>query len=208
METIGQILKDQASILASSPKTPLLLGREPLRSPPKTVSGVNILPEWALMTPKMQSALSQAMTFQSEWPWYIHGAAGRGKTFAAAWIYLRWPAGGLCAPTWFDAGTIIRALTAARADGGGGRITNTVQDAGLIVVDDLGTRDPTGPQLDALKALIDARGSRPMIVTGNLSPEEMAVKLDERIASRLCAGIVIEVKGEDKRMTGARTFEA
>ncbi len=104
---------------------------------------------------------------------------------------------------WFDAGKLCRDVVYARADRDEGRIINTMRDAHLIVVDDIGTREPTASQLDAILAILEWRGRKPMIVTGNCNPVELKTLLDDRIASRLTSGVLIEFGGNDLRLDGA-----
>jgi chromosomal replication initiation ATPase DnaA len=47
--------------------------------------------------------------------------------------------------------------------------------------------------------LLNERKDKPTIITSNLSPENIAELHDERIASRLRAGTVIEVTADDRR---------
>ena len=88
-----------------------------------------------------------------------------------------------------------------------GPIKNTVRDADLIVLDDIATREPTAAQLDALLAILNWRGKKPLIATGNAAPAELANFIhDDRVVSRLCAGVIIEVAGHDRRLAGALNF--
>lgn len=47
-----------------------------------------------------------------------------------------------------------------------------------------------------------------MVVTGNLDPKKLGEVYDDRIMSRLCAGTVIKVIGNDMRLGGAISLEA
>lgn len=132
--------------------------------------------------------------------------AGRGKTYAAACLYINFKTTGFV--LWCPASRVIRDLAKARVDGGEGSIRRSFQDAGFIVLDDVGTRAPTEPQLDALRDLLEWRGGRPMVVTGNLDPKKLGEVYDDRIMSRLCAGTVIKVIGNDMRLGGAISLEA
>lgn len=147
----------------------------------------------------MHTAIRDALA-SGRWPWYLHGPAGGGKTSAAAVVYRHWPDGWAL---FWDCGRVCRDLVAARVEGREGPLKNTLRDADLIVLDDIATREPTGPQLDALLAILNWRGAKPLITTGNAAPEELANILhDDRVVSRLCAGVIIEVAGKDRRLQG------
>ena len=76
----------------------------------------------------------------------------------------------------------------------------------VLCYDDLGAEAGAGKGFMAdnvrvaLGTLIDERmmGNRPMVIASNLLPPELA-KLDERIADRLCSGVVIYCGGESRR---------
>ena len=89
------------------------------------------------------------------------------------------------------------------------KIIRTIQDAGLVVLDDIGSREPTPAQLDALLTLVKVRGTKPFILTGNLDPKGLANMLrDDRVASRICSGTLFHVLGQEQRMAQAQLFEA
>lgn len=117
----------------------------------------------------------------------------------AAYLYQRWSAG-LIEPWWISAPDFLLKAAAARGQGEAARLNNTIRDTPLICLDDVGVREPTGAQLDALLNMLDQRAGKPLIVTGNLAPELLVDVLDNRVVSRLCAGVVIEVLGEDQRL--------
>jgi hypothetical protein len=72
----------------------------------------------------------------------------------------------------------------------------------LVVLDELGCREKvTDFQYETVKAVLDARDGRPLVVASNLGPEGLAVVYDDRIASRLMAGSVLELQGEDRRLS-------
>lgn len=73
----------------------------------------------------------------------------------------------------------------------------------LIVLDDLGAGKMTDYLRDVLYRIIDGRyrKKRQTIVTSNLSLDDIADKIDDRIASRLCGmGPVISLGDEDWRV--------
>lgn len=128
-----------------------------------------------------------------------------GKTSAAAVIYRHWHGDAF----FVDCGTICRDLVRYRVEGRENAIKNTVCEKDLIVLDDIATREPTAPQLDALLTLLNWRGRKPLIATGNAAPSELAEFIhDDRVVSRLCSGAIIEVTGKDRRLQGALNIKA
>lgn len=73
---------------------------------------------------------------------------------------------------------------------------------GLLFIDDLGAQKMTEFVEDTFYLIINKRYNdmRPIIFTSNFSIEELAVKFNDRITSRI-AGLcdVIKINGEDKR---------
>lgn len=76
--------------------------------------------------------------------------------------------------------------------------------APLLVLDDLGAEKISDWSRQVVYLLIDRRyrDMMPTIITSNLSLEDLARQLDERIASRICEmGIVVVLEGKDWRVT-------
>ena len=124
-----------------------------------------------------------------------------------ALIFERW-AESACGPAWWDASKFILDFTRARGEGSVGAFMNSFKDMNLICLDDIGVRESTQPQTDALLTFLNTRGERPLIVTGNLAPASLAEVLDSRVVSRLCAGVVIEVTGRDQRLDNTISLKA
>jgi DNA replication protein DnaC len=92
---------------------------------------------------------------------------------------------------------------------GASRFRKQWRNAPLVVLDDLATRTLTDAQLDALLQIINIRDCKPLVVTCNLSLSEVqAVLKDARIPSRLSAGYVIEVTGDDRRLDSRERITA
>lgn len=78
-----------------------------------------------------------------------------------------------------------------------------IERLGLLVIDEIGTRDATAHRYDAFLQILDRRKGKPLILTGNLDPvKSMADVYDQRIQSRIAAGVLLEVRGNDRRMDG------
>ena len=81
-------------------------------------------------------------------------------------------------------------------------LLNRLKAAKLLVLDDLGVREPTDAFLKYLYCLINYRCDNHLlstIYTTNLSSEEINKQLGSRIVSRISDGVIIEMKGKDKR---------
>ena len=71
-----------------------------------------------------------------------------------------------------------------------------------VLLDDLGAEKTTDFVLQELYRLISQRElwGKPTLITTNLSMKALAVKLDDRIASRLAGGKVLPFTGKDYRI--------
>lgn len=74
-------------------------------------------------------------------------------------------------------------------------------DCRLLILDDLGAEKPSEWVCERLYDILNTRysESRPTIFTSNLQPEQIGDRLGARIQSRVCSGIVVEIKGGDRR---------
>jgi DNA replication protein DnaC len=154
----------------------------------------------------------QACANKDRWPLYLWGPTGRGKTCAAAVMFSLWKPSAV----WISLTELCDTLKVFN-------VTSTqllklgtqyqefslagywkrLRETGLVVLDEIGTRDATAHRYDALLRLLEVRQSKPLIITGNLNPvTELVAVYDERIQSRLSAGVLLEVAGRDRRMDG------
>ena len=85
-----------------------------------------------------------------------------------------------------------------------------MQSTGLLVIDEIGTREATGHRFDTLLTILESRKGKPLILTGNLMPDKIATVYDERVLSRIFAGTLVEFTGKDRRFNGAadRIYQA
>lgn len=152
------------------------------------------------------------------WPIYLFGDAGRGKSYAMAAVYTLWKHPGAC---WRDLSGLLRLVTRIRSSDAGyvsewhqatGRnydvwestVFDTIRNASLVCLDDIGLRTPTDAMYDVLYELVNLRAGKPTMLTGNLKPQEVAKVYDDRIASRILSGCLIEVAGKDRRLSGVK----
>jgi len=76
--------------------------------------------------------------------------------------------------------------------------------ADRLLLDDLGLERSTEWAAEQIASVLDERwmNEAPTIVTSNLEPEDLAVKVGERVASRLFgSAVVVALTGDDRRLT-------
>lgn len=147
------------------------------------------------------------------WPLYLWGPTGSGKTCAAAVAFAVWRR----TATWLtltEMCDLLKGFNAATSqlirtsDGQTVEVTlqgfwRRIESVDLVVIDEIGTRDATAHRYDSLLRLLDARKGKPLILTGNLDPvTALAAVYDERIQSRIAAGVLVNFKGRDQRLDG------
>lgn len=72
----------------------------------------------------------------------------------------------------------------------------------MVVVDEIGIRAANDVKIEAMWQLLESRRGLPTILTGNLSEKQIAQTFDDRILSRILMGTWIEIRGDDRRVTG------
>lgn len=154
-------------------------------------------------------------SFKNQWPLYLWGETGVGKTCAAAVTFSLWRP----SATWQSLTELCDILKAFNVSpvqviqSGGKPVELTLtgfwerlRKMGLVVIDEIGTRDATAHRYDAMLRLLETRQGRPLILTGNINPDEALAKVyDERVQSRIAAGVMVHVTGRDRRMDGIAT---
>lgn len=151
----------------------------------------------------LSGAVSRGM-----WPIYLHGEAGRGKTCAAACVFAAWTEGH---PVWLRLPAFLSLIQECRRHrvvlpgsahevGESSIWRSRVEQPGLLVVDDIGLRDPTESQFEIVYEMVDRRGLKPVIYTSNLSLPALQRLYDGRISSRILRGLAVEVTGVDRRL--------
>ncbi len=137
-------------------------------------------------------------------PVVLWGSCGRGKSCLAALI-----ASVSRRPRFAAASAILGAMMASQQNGMvewfgvdrtiGGMI-RWCSDASILVIDDLGSRQLTPPQADAMLQILQSRYERGnLIITTNCRPDSIAEMVGQRITSRLSAGVWIQMTGPDRR---------
>ncbi len=138
------------------------------------------------------------VTGRSPWPLFLFGDAGAGKSRAALALCDHVPNSYYLTIDQFCSDILVpRGFFSSR---------RYLADYNLTVVDELATRkNPGDLEYSALKMLADIREDLPAIYITNISPAEVAVVYDDRIASRILCGTAYHLIDADRRMATRET---
>lgn len=129
-------------------------------------------------------------------PVFVTGNAGRGKTGLAAVLYRI-----ARRPIWRRADSFLLDLSMGRSDDTYRNELRKAAEASLLVLDDLGVRKPSEGMFHLLFDVLELRKNRPTLITSNKSLDELCeIYTDGRIYSRLAAGTVMTIGGDDRRI--------
>jgi len=180
-----------------------------LRSAPKVVVEPNIYRSVTMMTPDLRDAIRTLIEGNAPWPLLLTGGVGAGKTCAA--LCVADYAAGVRYFTVESACEELIEVQQGRRDDGFCTMTPAAwwrrnAEVELGVLDELGSRERvTDHHYNLVKRFIDMRHGRPLICITNLplasvrGPSIQSI-YDDRVASRLAAGTVIQVAGDDRRL--------
>jgi DNA replication protein DnaC len=138
---------------------------------------------------------------------YIHGKdTGAGKTHTAVAglkaLIAKTAQRGLFRPV----PVLVKDLRQAVGRFRDGQLLEELMGAPALVLDDMGVERPTETVLEGLYTIVDHwyANKRPhLIITSNLSLDELSKRLDDRIASRLAGHCrILELTGQDRRLPG------
>lgn len=150
-------------------------------------------------------------------PMIFTGAPGRGKTYAAAAFYnyrelkkmklaeedkrILWNPEQ--ASLFCNLAVLFHEfLMCFDCKGARERLTNRLLEPKLLILDDMGIREPSPGFADFLYLIIDQRINREKdltLITTNCTSKQLADLYGERIASRIATGYCIKFEGEDLR---------
>ena len=153
------------------------------------------------------------------WPILLTGGVGCGKTCAAAVQY-----GCHKYPLWCRADDLLLSMSYGRRDGmliesgviwrkerkrDWSDFVRIMKDARpYLLLDDLGVRAPTESMHESLFNVLEWRRGKPLMITSNKSTKQIRQLYDDRIASRIEAGTVIEMGGTDRRAAQGYRIDA
>lgn len=126
-----------------------------------------------------------------DWPLFLYGKTGCGKTCAALWLMdqVRSSVYVTMEQLIKDAWTKDKWFPYCKPD-----------HADLLIVDEIGARSfDSDREYVALKEVSDLREHCPAIYISNISAADIQKQYDDRIFSRLCCGTIVYLKGKDRR---------
>lgn len=142
----------------------------------------------------------------SDWrgdPWclFLYGTVGTGKTHLAT-AFLRWYVGNNGEALWIDVAELLEGMK-AEIHTNGNYYFDTAQNMRLLLLDDLGAERLTPWTQERLSLLLRHRYNNqlPTVMTSNVGELSEVDEISARLASRIAEGIVIELSGEDKRIS-------
>ncbi len=153
--------------------------------------------------------IAECCAGRKPWPLLIHGSAGVGKTCAALCVcdhcHGRY--------AYYDMGELADQLRQAKLgelEWSGthdfcrvspAHFWESWRELALAVIDEIAaTTKVKDHPYDTLKAAMENRYSKPLILISNANLNEIARAYDDRIASRLSEGTVVELVGPDRRI--------
>ena len=216
LELIDQLVESalsQASTHGSLRDTPPMLARIRLHlqmgACPRHLAG---LPrDLAQIDNSLRNNMRAVAKAQAPWPLFIHGPVGTGKTCAALCLLDHCIGGGeyfteigLWKRLLFaETGRLVQSGEFGQVDSvlWPETIWRSLRRTWLVVLDEVGSRGQVSDALyDCTKEVLEVRLNKPLIMISNFGLERIAEIYDDRIASRLAAGTVVEVKGKDRRI--------
>jgi len=158
-----------------------------------------------LILPEIRAVIRECTRGLAPWPLLICGQVGIGKTRAALAVH-DWYGG-----MFWEFATLVRDFGLSK----GGMLFDMahiyapkiyqqefwrrISDAALVIVDEIGAKQQTDHSHEALMTLCGIRECRPLMMLTNLLPSEIETAYDDRAASRMTAGTVCVVRGDDRR---------
>lgn len=149
-----------------------------------------------------------------EFPIYLFGGPGVGKSYAAALVFCRWHGSRVtmvryselltdCARADFEG-----CVDSIASNGTPFQMTTKgwwrwLEEVDLLIIDEVGTGISSDPRLEWFRRVLECRKGKPLLMTGNLTVDEVKSQLTNRISSRVCSGRMIRVDGCDLRTDGA-----
>lgn len=162
----------------------------------------------------MQSAVTQTLLALGDrrFPTVLAGRVGVGKSTVAAIVaraFTTW--------AWYAADDLLTTLMDCRQHGSVQRwdaqgyavitteqqMLRRIEQAAIVVLDDVGTRQLSEAQTEALRAVLDCRIRKPLVVTTNCNTQQLIESVGNRNTSRLLAGAVVQIGGSDRRREAA-----
>jgi len=172
--------------------------------------------EIATVDETVKNVFRELLRGEREWPLFIHGIPGTGKTCAALALsdYLhpeevQYTTASDLASRYMDSWKAEKKFDWS-AFGAYREIPNELAPRSpakrigsmLVILDELGTRmNVSDTHYECVQKVLDMREGWPLIVISNKAVSGIAALYDARIASRCASGTVVELKGKDRRLS-------
>lgn len=182
------------------------------------LKGVERRPD--LVPANLREAFKACRKGKAPWPLMVHGGAGAGKS-RFAMLVKDWYGGLLIDFADIQAeyvrlrrGELIADDSLILNTGGDWKVSERywigeLKTHRIATLDDIGRKGDTETSTarECLIRFMDARLCMPVVLISNLSPEQLADPniYDDRVASRMCAGTVVNVGDTDMRLEKPQT---
>lgn len=162
----------------------------------------------ALIDPVVRIAIENTFSGKAAWPLFVYGSAGTGKTCAGLCLLdycggVYFSVGGLCQHMIeANKGQLCRFQDQEGPSLSPSRLWQLIHNSTLAVLDELGARSTVSDfHYDCVKRFLDERQGKPLLVLSNHPLDRLEKLYDDRVASRLAAGTVVELCGKDRRLS-------
>lgn len=169
--------------------------------------------EIAAVDETLKTVLRRLVSGLAEWPLFLHGPPGTGKTCAALalcdhlWEWqVRYETANDLASNYIQTFGTSQVFDWSKFGVYRDEADQLSSPSGkrgalLVVLDELATRERvTDTHYEVVQRVIDKREGLPLILISNVDIKGIAAVYDARIASRCEAGTVVELAGDDRRV--------
>lgn len=152
--------------------------------------------------------MNSVITGRKPWPLLLTGGVGTGKTLAALCLLDAVGGGSVYATVSEMCEDTQTAMRGELYDDNGAKVNTRIywhnwREAKCTVLDELGSREKVSDHhYECVKRALDCREGKACVYISNLDLDGIARVYDDRIASRLAQGTVIQTAGHDRRVGG------
>ena len=217
MKTMSERLRERCPVLAGVKAMPEASRKTVASQSPVRPPGY----EWACREEIPKAVIEKINTVtipNSQWPLFLCGKPGTGKTSTAAVLFGRIKAMTDRMPMWHRCDDLLMSIATGRTSGVQIEFRNREQElirqtvsynayvervskSSCLFLDDLGARKPSEGMYAALFDLLEWRQGKPLVITSNHTLKELGENglYDARILDRLACGTPIIFEGASRR---------